>query len=327
MVAYPKRFFEKNEPIEEGLCFVIMSLSPESDSIYKMAIKPTVEALGMKCVRIDDVYEGQPIVTTILSTLQKAELVIVDITQKDPNVFYELGFAHATKDNVIIISKAPEYLPFDLELMRLIVYDNTAPGIKNLKLKLEKEIEILRRKPDSFEYELLVNKELRPEARKLYFNVNHYHSLLVQTQNEKRISKREHMFEEVVSYLLDNIGFEVIAKESEYNAHNPDMRIDMVVWNESDIPTFQIFGNPIVIECKLMDIDAEHIQQYVTYFTSTGLTTGFLFSVRQFSADAIYEALRASSRRIYIVLFDMMELREISSEQDFINKIEHFNSL
>ncbi|HIE27835.1 TPA: hypothetical protein EYP66_11160 [Candidatus Poribacteria bacterium] len=143
MAVYPKRFFEKNEPIKEGLCFVIMSLSPESDSIYQVAIKSTVEALGMKCVRIDDIYECQPIVTTILSTLQKAELVIVDITQKDPNVFYELGLAHATKDSVIIISQTPEDIPFDLKLMRLIVYDNTAPGIENLKLKLEKEIEML----------------------------------------------------------------------------------------------------------------------------------------------------------------------------------------
>jgi hypothetical protein len=202
------------------------------------------------------------------------------------------------------------------------VYNNTAPGIKNLKVKLEKEIEMLNRNSGFPEDELFMDKKSLPNARKSYFDVNHYHSLLTQIQNERQILEQGCVFEELVAYLLNNIGFKVTAKESASNAHNPDMRIDMVVWNESGIPKFQIFGNPIVIECKLMDIDTVHIQQYITYLTSTGLTTGFLFSVRQFSADAISQAIKAISRRIYIILFDMTELKEILSEQDFINKIE-----
>ena len=324
MTVYPKRFFEKTEPIEEGLCFVIMSLSPKSDSIYHIAIKPTVETLGMKCVRIDDIYYiGQPIVTTILSTLQKAELVIVDITKKDPNVFYELGFAHATKDNVIIMSQAPEDLPFDLNLMRLIVYDNTAPGIENLKLKLEKEIERLKRKPDFSKYELFTDKESLPKVRESDFNENHYHSLLTKILDEKSTSAPGIMFEELVAYLLDNTGFKVTARQPVFRIGDLDIRIDMVVWNELDIPSLQLFENPIVVECKVTNIvDATLIDKYIAYLTSTGLNTAFLFSAGQFSTDAISQALKASSRRIYLILFDMMELKEISSEQDFIDRIE-----
>ena len=73
------------------------------------------------------------------------------------------------------------------------------------------------------------------------------------------------MFEELITYLLNSIGLKVTARESISNAHNPDMRVDMVVWNESDIPSFELFENPIVIECKLRDIDAEHIQHIVTF--------------------------------------------------------------
>jgi hypothetical protein len=49
------------------------------------------------------------------------------MTTKNPNVFYELGLAHALEKPVVLVSSNQDDVPFDLRHIRVILYDQTDP--------------------------------------------------------------------------------------------------------------------------------------------------------------------------------------------------------
>jgi len=305
---YPKKFLEQNnESIEKGLCFVIMPVTPELNYVYHNGIKPVVKTLGMKCVRFDEIYTALPMID-ILSVLQKAEIVIADLTGKNPNVLYELGIAHAIKDKVIIISQSLEDIPFDLRHIRCVLYkNNSSAGIETFQLKLKKEIELL-----SMPQLLLIATSFQGELD-FNFDVNHYRYLLSKAENDLDLQA-------LVTYLLNSTGFEVQARGS--NESQSLSSMDMVVWNNTKFLSLQILGNPIVVKCKLEDVDMGIVGKALMYLISTKLTAGFIFSAGKFTTNAIAEISKASVKTIRILPFDMMELRAISSGKDFIAIVE-----
>ncbi len=57
-----------------------------------------------------------------------ADLILCEMSDRNPNVFYELGLAHAIGAPAILVSKKAEDIPFDLRHIRVITYDYTAVG-------------------------------------------------------------------------------------------------------------------------------------------------------------------------------------------------------
>jgi hypothetical protein len=53
--------------------------------------------------------------------------VVAELTTKNPNVFYELGLAHALEKPVVLVSSNEGDVPFDLKHIRVIYYDLTDP--------------------------------------------------------------------------------------------------------------------------------------------------------------------------------------------------------
>ncbi|MCK4247638.1 MAG: hypothetical protein KAX04_03775, partial [Methanomicrobia archaeon] len=131
-----KDFFlsARKEVKEKKSCFVLMPFKKEQNEIYKSVIKPTVEKNGYICLRADDIYKSTPIMEDILESIKKANIIIADLTGRNPNVFYELGMAHIIKypERVILLTKSDEDIPFDLASFRHIKYDNTMAGAKKL---------------------------------------------------------------------------------------------------------------------------------------------------------------------------------------------------
>jgi hypothetical protein len=135
---YPKTFLKQNTlPEEKGTVFVLMAFATDFDPVFA-AIKRTLEGqeLLLRCYRADEVYRPEPIIESILRGIVTAELIVADVTGRNPNVFYELGIAHAVKDNCVILTQAMEDVPFDLRHLRCIVYENTLKGAEQLRLAL-----------------------------------------------------------------------------------------------------------------------------------------------------------------------------------------------
>ena len=66
----------------------------------------------------------------------KSRIIIANIDGKNPNVFYELGIAHALGKPTILISKSIENMPFDIQQNRVVLYKDN----DDLEEKLSKEL-------------------------------------------------------------------------------------------------------------------------------------------------------------------------------------------
>jgi len=154
-------FVRKHDP-QPGMCFVLMPFQEALTAVYEHGIKPQVESMGMQCKRADEIYSGQAILGDIWSSIQTAELIIVDCTGKNPNVMYELGLCHALWKKVILLSQSLDDVPFDLRQWRVIWYDFTFAGATRLKEELGRAIEALRQEK-SVEAKLVELSVQQPE--------------------------------------------------------------------------------------------------------------------------------------------------------------------
>ena len=123
--TYPKEFRYDCPPIQKDKCFVIMPFDKELNKVYGN-IKAQLEEEGYHCVRADEVAGSTSIMGKILNQMLSSQFVIADITNANPNVFYELGVAHSYKDasNVIIIKEETKECPFDITHLSYITYSN-----------------------------------------------------------------------------------------------------------------------------------------------------------------------------------------------------------
>ncbi len=109
--------------------FVLMPFNVELKPIYENHIKQTVSGLDLRIGRADDFFGAGPIMKDIWSAIHAARIVIADCTGRNPNVFYEIGLAHAIGRDTILISQSLNDVPFDLRHLRVIVYQYTPPGM------------------------------------------------------------------------------------------------------------------------------------------------------------------------------------------------------
>jgi hypothetical protein len=153
---YPKKFFSRKDAKQRnGKCFVIMPFAQTFDEVYQ-TIREALEGPELNCIctRADDLIGGGHIIEDILRGIAEAEIVIVDLTGRNPNVFYELGIVQMVKDvkKVIMLSQDAESIPFDLKVFRCIVYKQTNQGAKELRGKLVEAVQAVAEK--SFRFKL-----------------------------------------------------------------------------------------------------------------------------------------------------------------------------
>lgn len=118
-------------------CFVLMPFDDTFSDIYTLGIKEACKEAGTYCERVDEqIYEGG-ILDRIYNQISKADIVIADMTGRNPNVFYEVGYAHALGKSTILLTQKTEDIPFDLKHYPHIVYSNK---ITTLKEELTKRV-------------------------------------------------------------------------------------------------------------------------------------------------------------------------------------------
>lgn len=95
---YPKQFNSTDYKLQSNTCFVIMPFSDDLDNTY-MVIESVAESMNIVCTRADNISTtSEPILNKICTQISQAYFIIVDITNLNPNVFYELGIAHVLRD-------------------------------------------------------------------------------------------------------------------------------------------------------------------------------------------------------------------------------------
>jgi hypothetical protein len=110
-------------------CFVIMPFRPELGFFYR-TLKAHIEQSfpGVTVERGDDSVLTVTILEKIGKLIGQADVVIADCSGRNPNVFYELGMAHALgKPVVLITSDAVEQAPTDIRAFDFISYAILGP--------------------------------------------------------------------------------------------------------------------------------------------------------------------------------------------------------
>lgn len=131
------------------ICFLICPIKePDSDArkrsdmVCKYLIEPIVQPFGYDVVRADRISEPGTITHQIIEQIINAELLVADLTDGNPNVFYELAVRHAIKKPFVhlIHSDQAQKIPFDVAGTRTIQYSEDVPLFEKAKEELESQI-------------------------------------------------------------------------------------------------------------------------------------------------------------------------------------------
>lgn len=168
--------------MEKKICFVISPIGEDdsdtrkrSDQVLKHIITGAVEQLGYEVIRADKISEPGIITHQILQHIVDAPLVIADLTERNPNVFYELALRHAIRKPLVQLIKKGELIPFDVAATRIIQFDlHNLDSVDAAKLEIIAQVKSLEAgkndsdNPISVSLDLKVLKESgNPEERSL----------------------------------------------------------------------------------------------------------------------------------------------------------------
>ena len=161
---YPKQFIEtKYNKFKVNTFFVIMPFSEDLSNTY-IIINSVARELGIECTRADDIKTtSEAILNKICTQISQAYYIIVDITNLNPNVFYELGIAHVLRDanKVLIIKEIGTECPSDIK--HLHYYEYKKENLNTLKesiIKFFNENNILEDLYNLLEFHNLVSKDI-----------------------------------------------------------------------------------------------------------------------------------------------------------------------
>lgn len=125
--------------------FVLMPFDAEFDDIYKLGIQAVATETGIVAERVDEQTYSESILERIYRQIEVCDFVVADMTGRNPNVFYEVGYAHARDKLVTLLTQSASDIPFDLRHHRHIIYEGS---IQTLKSKLKTEFEWLLQERD-----------------------------------------------------------------------------------------------------------------------------------------------------------------------------------
>lgn len=194
-----------------------MPFEKKFDDIYAFGIKQTCAEINAYCERVDEQIFSERILDRIYNQISKADIVIADMTDRNANVFYEVGYAHGIGKNVILLTQNADDIPFDLKHFPHIIYNGEIKKLSSLiKAKLDwflNEASLEEIENSDFGIEFLIDGEKLEENKVITLNVpamrilmEEHHNVKIDIRNSSnKIYKSEF-----------KLGLEIDSKDSEY---------------------------------------------------------------------------------------------------------------
>ncbi|MCY3627490.1 MAG: TIR domain-containing protein [Gammaproteobacteria bacterium] len=111
-------------------CFVIQPFDDgPHDKRFEDVFKPALESAGLEVYRVDKDHSTQDLVKTIEENIRNADICLADISEDNPNVWYEVGYACARKRLTILVclESSRSKIPFDIQHRPVIMYSADSP--------------------------------------------------------------------------------------------------------------------------------------------------------------------------------------------------------
>lgn len=131
----------KFEP-NELMVFVGIPFSNDFIDIYTLGIKWALDSLQLKPWRADEEPSTGPIFCKICGAIRECRTAIIDISEPNPNVMFELGMLSTLGKRVVLIKNHEKKVPSDLAGFEYIQYRNIIDLREQLIQKIPKILDI-----------------------------------------------------------------------------------------------------------------------------------------------------------------------------------------
>jgi hypothetical protein len=137
-------YFGRPPPLSDPLdVFVLMPFAADLEDVYRDHITRVTSALGLVAKRGDDFFSAHHVMSDIWRAIWYSQVIVADCTTKNPNVFYEIGVAHAIGRPVVLITQNDDDVPFDLRSTRYIKYEFKPRGMEIFESRLKSTIQTI----------------------------------------------------------------------------------------------------------------------------------------------------------------------------------------
>ncbi|WGF83436.1 hypothetical protein [Lactiplantibacillus plantarum] len=135
-------FKAKNLAINEKQIFYVLEFNSKRQEIFKVVKQALESTFDLSVIKSGSIFtpNQQDIMENIWISICTAKFVVVDISDRNPNVFYELGICHTLGKPTMMICDKESFkndydgkLPFDINTIGTVFYDNTMAGGDSLK--------------------------------------------------------------------------------------------------------------------------------------------------------------------------------------------------
>ena len=108
--------------------FIVMPFAHRYNRVYK-AVEKACDRADIMHLRANEIKQPGPIISQIFDSITNADCIIAEISDKNPNVYYEVGVAHNAGKPVILLGRkeVTKDLPFDIRHNRVLLYDEENP--------------------------------------------------------------------------------------------------------------------------------------------------------------------------------------------------------
>jgi hypothetical protein len=114
--------------------------------IYENVFHPAFDAVGYSCER------AKPMVGTlagsIIDRLRTARIVLADVTDRNPNVFYELGIRHCLRKGTILVAQGAHHIPSDLKGYWFVDYGTSPGAVTRFKAEIARLTAVIESAPE-----------------------------------------------------------------------------------------------------------------------------------------------------------------------------------
>lgn len=125
-----------DESAARSHAFIAMPFNDSYEDVFEFGIKPAVHAARLNCHRMDEVPFTGDIVTLMRERIASAEIVVADVSEANPNVYLEIGYAWGVVVPCVLVCNKKHELKFDVSGQRCLFYGS----IKDLQAKLSREL-------------------------------------------------------------------------------------------------------------------------------------------------------------------------------------------
>jgi hypothetical protein len=89
---------------DSTLAFCLLPFKDNFMQVFEEGVLPAIEAAGLRGIHAGQIFDNREIIEDIWESICTSRIVVADVTDRNPNVFYELGICHTLGKEVIVIT-------------------------------------------------------------------------------------------------------------------------------------------------------------------------------------------------------------------------------